>query len=98
MIPKTFKLGGITWKVKFRKKLLNEKRDELRGQCDWDKSTIYLATTDDGRAIPEDMQTQTLYHEVIHAILVTMDHPLKYEEPFVQTFSTFLHQFETTKK
>lgn len=98
VIPKSFQLGGVKWKVKFKKKLLNEKKDELRGSCDWDKSTIYLSTTDEGKPIPEDLKGQTLYHEILHSILVTMDHPLKYDEPFIQTLATFLHQFETTKK
>lgn len=98
MIPKTFTLGGITWKVRVKKRLLDANRDELRGECDWNKSIIYLAGVDEGKPVPEDIKEQTLYHELIHAILITMDHPLKYDEAFVQTFSTLLHQFEKTKK
>lgn len=98
MIPKTFTLGGVTWKVKYKKKILDENRDELRGQCDWDKATIFLSKFDEGKPIGDDTLEQTFYHEAIHAMLIVMDHPLKYDEPFVSTFATLLHQLEKTKK
>lgn len=98
MLPKSFQLGGIKWKVKKSKNLRDSNRDELRGDCDWDKSTIKISTTDENKLVSDEVMEQTFYHEIVHAILITMDHPLKYDEQFVQTFSTLIHQFEKSKK
>jgi hypothetical protein len=45
------------------------------------------------------MMEETIYHEVVHGILNTIDrHDLSEDENFVQNFAVLLHQFEKTKK
>lgn len=59
---------------------------------------IKLATSWNGRFLPEDSVEQTLYHEVVHAILDELGYKeLSDDETFVQGFSLLLQQFENTK-
>jgi hypothetical protein len=40
-----------------------------------------------------DLEKQkTFWHELTHAVLMTMDHKLKYDEPFVTQFSLLLEE------
>lgn len=94
MIPKSFALGGITWKVRKKKRVFLDNKQECNGLCDWEKRTIYLATLD----VTDEMMEETFKHELVHAILDTMTHPLSLDESFVNTFATFWHQFDKTKK
>lgn len=98
MIPKTFKLGGVTWKIIIEDEIKTLKGEALFGLSEGDSAEIRLAKTVDKKSIPKDVKGQTYYHELVHAILTTMDHPLNSNEQFVQTFATFLHQYEVTKK
>lgn len=93
---KSFKLGAVNWKVKIDNKRL-EDLDAL-GYCEYEKKLISLPDKYKGATISADAMEQTLYHEVVHAILDTMhQYDLSKNEEFVQTFSMFLHQFEKTK-
>ena len=60
---------------------------------------IQLAKIYKGKEIPKDSMEQTLYHEVVHAILDELGYSkLSRDETFVQGFSLLLHQFEKTKQ
>ena len=52
-----------------------------------------------GREIPEEMQVQTAYHEVVHCILEDIGrNDLSNDETLVQTLSALMYQFEQSKK
>lgn len=44
------------------------------------------------------MYEHTFLHELTHAVLHSMDHPLYEDEAFVDTFSGLLHQALTSEK
>lgn len=92
MISK-FVLGGVNWSIKVD----NDRLDDLGllGLCEHSKSLI---TIHDGIK-SNDLIEETLYHEVIHAILDSIgEHELSKNEEFVQKFALLLYQFEKTKE
>ena len=90
---KEFTLGAIKWTVKKDESKLDELN--LLGLCEFPKSLISIYA--DG--IDENLVEQTIYHEIVHAILESMgENEISANDNFVQTFSLLLHQFETTKK
>lgn len=87
-----FSLGGIKWVISID----NNRLDDLGllGLCESVKSKISIYT--DG--IDQSLIEQTIYHEVVHAILESIgENELSKNEKFVQGFAVLLHQFETTK-
>lgn len=93
MISK-FNLGAVEWIVKTD----NDRLDDLGllGLCEHSKATITLFNDD---KVSKDIVDQTLYHEVVHAILnILGEDKLNTNEEFVQKVSLLLHQFEKTKK
>lgn len=95
---KSFELGPYTWKVIQKLKL---KRKTL-GWCIFDstKKEIQIATHDPfnlKEELSEDVKNHTFYHELTHAILYVMEHPLAEDEEFVTKFSDLLYQFKKTK-
>ena len=96
MIEK-FKLGAVEWTVEMNNQRLNDR--EAFGICDYAESKILVQDTTEGRIRKKDSIDQTLYHEIVHAILFSMsENELAVNEKFVQTFSMLLHQFEETKR
>jgi len=96
---KSFELGPYTWNVK-KEVLL---KDKNLGLCDYLTTTIKLSETyisDDNEQVPvsKDTLKHTFYHELTHAILYSLGHPLQDDEQFVDSFSMLLYQFEKTKK
>lgn len=91
MITK-FTLGGVQWNVEINNERLNDLR--LLGLCEYSKSLITISS----EIKSEDLTEEVLYHEVVHAILHTLDrNDLASNELFVQSFSTLLYQFEKSK-
>ena len=91
---KQFTLGAQKYKVKEVDQL-----GDLLGYSNSATGSIAVASTFKGENIPEVKKEQTLYHEVVHAILDELGmHELSANEEFVQGFSLLLHQFEKTKK
>jgi len=90
---KEFNLGGVTWSVKIDNSRLEDLC--LLGMCENPKALISLC--DDG--INAEIIEQTLYHEVVHAILDSMgEKELSADDKFTQRFAMLLHQFETSKR
>lgn len=88
-----FNLGGVEWSIKID----NDRLDDLGlfGLCEFSKALISINDS----LKSEDTINQTLYHELVHAILETLDrNDLSNDEFFVQSFALLLHQFEKTKK
>lgn len=89
MIPKSFKLFNTTWTVKQVHKIDN---DGSLGLCSHNLATISLR-----RNLKKDVKEATFYHELVHAILDTLNyHKLSNDEKFVDTFGQALHQVTKT--
>lgn len=65
-IPKSFKLGAHTWKIKYRK------MSDTYGLCDANEHTIYISTHILNRPTTDIEKVSTFIHEVGHAVLHTM--------------------------
>jgi hypothetical protein len=90
---KEFTLGGIKWTIKEDESRLDDLK--LLGLCEFPKSLISIYV----KGIDENLVEQTLYHEVVHAILESIgENELSSNDKFVQNFALLLHQFEITKK
>lgn len=90
---KEFTLGAIKWIVKKDESKLDELN--LLGLCEFPKSLISIYK----KGVDENLVEQTIYHEVVHAILESIgENELSANDKFVQNFALLLHQFETTKK
>ena len=97
-VPKSFKLGGVEYKVKTKEKI-NSESGQVGGISDVFECSVVIAKTVNGSNCSSDYQRQTFYHELVHQILDIMgDFELSEDEKFVQEFSVFLDQFEQTKK
>lgn len=85
-IPKSFKLGKNFWKV-----LVRSTRRTLRGRTYVRENGIVVAGW-----LPPRARAETFWHEVTHAILHDMSHPLWKDEKFVEAFSKRLNQIVHT--
>jgi Zn-dependent peptidase ImmA (M78 family) len=91
---KSFCLGSKKYKVERRS------NDSCNlGTCFSPLCLIRIQTIFDGKSIPEESQEQTLFHEVVHAILDDIgERDLSSNERFVQSFSLLMRQFFKTLK
>ena len=97
MIPKKFTLGAVEWKVSIEDTELSN--ESCLGTSSLVDTEITIANNYKGKNLNPQLVEQTLYHEVVHAILNTMSKiDLSKDEEFVQQFSLLLHQFEKTKE
>lgn len=95
-IPKTFQLGGHKFKVKKRRSFEN---DNLLGFCKYLDNEIHIRTHQDNKPMSETMVTHTYCHEIVHAILITMnENDLNGNEQFVDVFAGLLHQVLDSSK
>lgn len=94
---KEFTLGAVKWVIEQDNSSLEDKK--AYGFCDYTESLIRYQNETKG-ALRNDLAIeQTIYHEVVHAILDTLGYDdISNDETFVQQFSLLLHQFEKTKK
>lgn len=65
-IPKTFELGGFTWKVKLCK------MTEVYGECDYGSHTLRIASHIDGKRVDAEQRFAAFLHEFFHAALHTL--------------------------
>jgi len=87
---KNFTLGAVEWTVEEVSSALSNKMGI---------SDSRLATIKIDKDVNLDMKEETLYHEVIHAILDSSGlHEESKNEQLVQTLAQGIYQFEKTKK
>lgn len=98
MIPKSFQIGGVTWKVNHKGNIESVPGTFEFGECDFTNTTIKVAKVNNNVPIQKEIMEETFYHELMHCILGTMSHDLWSNEQFVQTLAAFLYQYEKTKK
>ena len=90
---KEFTLGGVKWKVKADNKRMDDM--DLFGLCESSRSLISIYTD----KVNDDAVEMTVWHEVTHSILRSMDRlELNADEEFVQGLALLLHQFDKTRK
>jgi hypothetical protein len=95
MIPTTFILGGLTFKVEFIESI----DDVGLGRTKNCLGKIILANKWYGFVIPDDGKERTFYHELVHSILEEIGYKeLTNNEQFIDSFSAMLYQFEMTRK
>lgn len=68
------------------------------GYIDYTPGEIYLHTTAREQPVSPKKMQETFWHELTHAILYEMDHPLYNNEKFVTRFSKLLNQAINTAK
>lgn len=84
LIPKKFKLGGITWTVHELPSIPN-----AMGACNHQEASIVLL-----KGLTQEIKEQTFLHELNHAIMFSMGIPQpEHDEKFVDGFATLLHQY-----
>jgi hypothetical protein len=92
---KSFRLGNRKYKVK----VVDSIDDSGLGRNASCLGVIHISKNFHGYKIPFDSKEQTLYHEVLHAIMSEIGRDdLNNDEVFIQSTSLLLHQFERTKK
>lgn len=89
---KNFTLGAVEWTVEeTENKILN--KDDL-GAC-----SLYDAKIEIQKAANFQIKEETLYHELMHAILSSSGfYEESSNEQLVQTLAQGIYQFEKTKK
>lgn len=91
IIPKTFKIFGLTFKVTQPYKFKNNDR---WGECNINTKSIKVL-----RSLNKEQKEITYLHEITHAILDCLEYnELSHNEDFVERFSKALHQVLTTSK
>jgi len=92
MNMRSFKLLGKTVKIVYSKDL--EDKADAHGLWEDDKQVITLQS-----GMSQDQELHTLWHEITHAILDTMNEDkLSKNEKFVDLFGGLLHQVVSTLK
>ncbi|MEX0380452.1 ImmA/IrrE family metallo-endopeptidase [Leuconostoc sp. MS02] len=93
-IPKSIKVGAIDYKIEIVHLENNEDGDTLLGHCDYVTNTIQI-----NEKSSKERQEQTLYHELVHAILFESSN-VEFEdnERLVDSLGLMLHQIIKNNK
>ena len=88
MIPKTFQLAGLTWRVREVPDLSN------LGETHRDKALILIRKGIES----EDYREMVFLHELVHAIKFSTGDSGPHDEKEVDSFAYFLQQYLKTAK
>jgi hypothetical protein len=92
-IPTSFRLRRRKWDVKRERA---HKKAAVCGTATPKQIIIFDKAHDRARTAPE--QQKTFWHEATHAVLMTMEHKLAYNEPFVTQFGLLLEELIRTAR
>ncbi|WP_294977362.1 ImmA/IrrE family metallo-endopeptidase [uncultured Leuconostoc sp.] len=93
-IPKSIKVGAIDYKIEIVHLDRNNDGDEILGYCQYIDNVIQINED----ASPE-RQEQTLYHELVHAILFeSSNNEFQDNERLVDSVGLILHQIIKNNK
>jgi hypothetical protein len=84
IIPKTFKISKVAYKVE---QPLHMPRELLRGNIDYSARVLRVAEYCSGQKLLDATRNEVFWHETTHAILKDMGHRLHSNEGFVDAFS-----------
>ena len=87
LLPKTIEVGKSIYKINQPREI-----DKCLGQIDFDKKTIDVATHAGKYALADGERSDSFWHELTHAILHDMNHPLTRDEKFVTAFARRLNE------
>lgn len=91
-VPKQFDLAGNTFKVIIKEGM---SKGGAHGQTHFDSAEVWLDKT----MKPEDLKAITFYHELMHAMLMTLGkNDLNNDEGFVDSMGNLLWQAHKTMK
>lgn|SRR6187431_145793 len=93
-IPTSFRLRRRKWNVLRRHKHSRP----YTGVTLHPSKSIYIYDEARGRKTTDHDKQKTYWHEATHAILMTMDHKLAYDEPFVTQFGLLLEEMVRTAR
>ena len=96
-IPKQLKINRRLYKVRTPKHIT---RKGAMGETDHERRLIDVATHSNltNRSFKSEEISDTFWHELTHAILYEMQHPLWCDEAFVAKFSAHLDEAIRTAK
>ena len=85
-IPDKIRVGGITYQVEYSDKLIRESRV---GEIDYHDAVIRIC-----KSTAPDVQAWTFWHEIVHAMLMTLgyhpDDEAVLDERFVDSFASVM--------
>lgn len=85
---------GITFEVKEVEVIDEAAEGIVNGEIVYSQATIYLK-----KSLPADLKKQTLYHEILHGILVMIgQNELSCDETLVQSLSNAIYQMFELKE
>lgn len=88
IIPKRFKIGGVTWTVK--------EVEVIPGGC-FGQTELWNAEISITKSLKQDTKEQTYIHELLHALMFSMG-KRNHDEEFVDGLATLLHQYLKQQK
>lgn len=86
-LPQKFQLLAHQWTVEPVKGSFMEGEDLCNGVCDFSSLTIKVNVD-----LPESLVVHSFLHEVMHAVLWSLGHPLATDEGFVDSVGCALAQ------
>jgi len=86
LLPKTIEVGKSIYKIDQPREI-----HKCLGQINFDKKTISVATHAGRYRLADGERSDSFWHELTHAILNDMDHPLTRDEKFVTAFARRLN-------
>lgn len=96
---KTVNIFGSKYKIKYLDKVFDEKGNWIFGTTSNGKKEILLSTVlEDGKPIQKEELEITLYHKLIHAILMTGQYMVcNDDEPLVEWLARCLYTLKNQK-
>jgi hypothetical protein len=87
LLPKTVEVGETTYTINQPKEI-----EGCLGQIDFTEKVIYVAKQARNCKLANEERSDTFWHELTHAILNDMNHPLTRNERFVTAFAHRLNE------
>lgn len=100
MLIKSYELGGHTIKIQYKKSVSDPYTGEvILGLTEPLKNKIQVSTEWNKEELAQEAKEHTMWHEIVHSILTIMGEvELNSNEKFVDSFASYLHQIDKTKK
>jgi hypothetical protein len=97
---KSYSLGGHKIKIEYKESVADPQTGELvLGLTEPLQNKISVSTHWNGSPMAEEAIEHTMWHEIVHFILTIMGEvELNGNEKFVDSFGSYLHQIDKTKK
>lgn len=92
-------LFGTYWKIEYVNVLRDENGNEIMGWCDVTHKAIQIALTYNGQLLEDEEIRISLFHEIIHAILMAGQYNNEsMNEPMVEWIARCFNQMHKDKQ